>query len=816
MEKEIVFASSGPNKPYDLGYSKGYTIKKISDKVFVPSLGKRDGLRVDINLSSYDTTEMAFPLGLHFDETGKERYSLEVAIEFLDDSSESKVSTSLDIQWGNIFGSIRTGKKLGTIEFNGRKFTYFLFHLEPEDYVDSFRGIGTARLFFQWTNSLFVKGEKKVQFNIFNGTVIPGASRADFHAATLNKRVIDYLSDDVFSLLVYEELLAESKKEKTYPIVWSDLSDADIKKKVDDNYTKILLGSKLSVEKQKKKLEKFIRMFVVLGVMTKNDDEIIKYLLSQKLYSAVSVVRWGRDKIINSIKSQFPSKQDMGDYIYTKAQNIHAKALKAWASVHNGLVSTSKRTSKEHTSHKDILEATKDFSDYQQLFGSLDYVAYDENTSLFSANSYLLELIKTIEGKVIPDEVSLGKGQKFLDRRSDVKNIALDKKSVTEKINKIDIVVELLESYTISHAGLLDKEDVEKLLNRNLEFSPIQLTCPLEKINFYLSQSGKNLVEVYESLKIDKEKYNHEYLKMPLPVYGLLKDFRKSKNKAADLRSYLKSKFNVDGNFQRLQGVSQFCANVNFAQEDLETLINQNLNDEEREAGLQSKLSLNDGFSGVQNSQYLHLSNDDDGILSITNLDKFPFKGKLADGSDVNDSILEGLFKLSNYIDWSRYSGVSYSDIDWLYKISKAGTAANGREKLMSSLAHVIRTSKELGKSIPEIISMVGSLKTYGRGNGETSIAPFDVVFNNDPKNATYRPLYDANSLYKDTVITWDLQQDKISEDAWAILSNLKRSPEDLTALAQFIKGTSTNNTLTLDVENLSKLYQYTQMLEWF
>jgi hypothetical protein len=150
-----------------------------------------------------------------------------------------------------------------------------------------------------------------------------------------------------------------------------------------------------------------------------------------------------------------------------------------------------------------------------------------------------------------------------------------------------------------------------------------------------------------------------------------------------------------------------FCQRTALAYEALEELLRQNLSDGERDAGVATKLFVNQGLTASTCLTLVVDQTDPNSPVSrIANLDL---------------AALDRLIRLANA------SGIAFSDLDWLVETLGAGTIDAAA---ITAIGRARDLADRLGSSIQETIGIFQPLKTIGVAEAGRPADIFDQLFN--------------------------------------------------------------------------------------
>lgn len=242
-----------------------------------------------------------------------------------------------------------------------------------------------------------------------------------------------------------------------------------------------------------------------------------------------------------------------------------------------------------------------------------------------------------------------------------------------------------------------------------------------------------------------------------------------------------------------LSAMSVFLHQAGFDPVGLQTLLFEDLDETEIEAGLPHSLFINGALAG---EAYVDIETDANGVERLTHLDP------------------PTLDRIGRFVRLSRWSGLSFADLNWL--IAAAGETEIGEGTLIE-IADALRARAATGLPIDMLTSLWSDLKTIGRGSGEQPADLFDRIWNAIgllADGGVYRPRYPANKLFVDDVVQWNVATGAVSGGTFGrsrLIAALQVSDSELTGIGKMLFGAGE---VPLDVANLTLLYRTTLLMK--
>ncbi|HYF32994.1 MAG TPA: neuraminidase-like domain-containing protein [Chitinophagaceae bacterium] len=421
---------------------------------------------------------------------------------------------------------------------------------------------------------------------------------------------------------------------------------------------------------------------------------------------------------------------------------------------------------------------------YQDLFGDLNYCDCSECKSVVGPAAYFVDLLRIIQKYVTePNKDTVTEEMKFNYRRPDLPLIYLTCDCTNTIIPYLTIINERLE-YVLERSWSIDRTALYKRIAATYYPFNLPYLQPLSNIRIYVDQLKTSLAEVFTALQISGIDLVTEQL-------GLSKESWQLLATAAD-DTQLKTYYGVS-DLAVLSEFDKFSTQTNLLVTQIEDLLYQNLSGDELKSVLNKQFFINKSLTNPVTVTYADNENKIEN-LNTASLDQ-----------------INRFVRLSAQLRWT------YDELDWALHALGQGTP-DISSAILSQVPALQQLVAAMNTDVTTTSSLLFDLKTYGIGDDPAqSQAPFDVVFNTGqktpyhPKNST-QDNYPLNSMYKDDPWPW-LPGDQTGDNptyALRVASALGISQGDLTSLAQALFGK--NNTVTLNVPNISALYRHVLM----
>ncbi|OPF15853.1 hypothetical protein B1L04_25960 [Microcystis aeruginosa KW] len=496
--------------------------------------------------------------------------------------------------------------------------------------------------------------------------------------------------------------------------------------------------------------------------------------------------------------------------IYQNATAVKAKTMLMWANVHNLVASPYFRGMQANNVSGDIARFFEGLPSYQDLFGSLDYCECEHCQSIFSPAAYFVDLMRIIDRYITQpnDKLKLEKRRLDLARieltcentNNLVPYLGIVNKVIALKVNDLDLNNKPAPTTPETEKTAID--DVYKSLATATYPFNIPFNLPLTQIRAYLAQLKTRLFDVYSAFSVTEKDLAREYLELSKEEYALIttatndsKALGKSYGVDDLTQPEIDKLQNLDKKNDADKNYDNFLARTGLTLDELNQLLYQNLGQAEIEANLCHQFFINRGLDG---NNYLNFSPDSNQVINLN---------------------LDTLDRINRFVRLAKKLNWSFIDLDWVLKsiTQNDNPTIDDDSATIVKIAKIKKIAETYKVKLDVICSFWHDTKTIGLGDSGNSQALFDIVFNNpyvlDGK-PPYHPAYQsANPLYTDTLLTWSLTDTATLinlQNASRIAAGLKISLDDLTALGKYFFDS--NQTVNLDVQNLSVLYRHSQL----
>ena len=498
--------------------------------------------------------------------------------------------------------------------------------------------------------------------------------------------------------------------------------------------------------------------------------------------------------------------------VYKAAQTIRSASMHIVANAKNLHPSGGFSNTKAFTADPDLFTSFEDLPSYEMLFGDLDYYDCPEFSSIFGPAAYLLDLMRITQVYISDtNTASIPKGLHFFDRRPDIKKLKLTQKNTTTEVLKLKVVNERIDEF-LQNLIPDAKSNYVTWLDATTYPFVLPFCLPLIQIHSGLEQAGLSLLTIYKTLQVDAKHLYREILILSPSQYTLVTTAVTDAKAQAKLWG-----FSDPTILAKMEATAVFSKQADLEASQLLDLFRQNLNvDTETKNAANFYISKHLVKHTSITEHYFYIK---DNIIKNLNV---------ASDSTV---VVDNLDMIGRFIRFSRYTGLSFQDADWLLNVAEflltglapydSGKQKNRIDALcnddLTTVGKIYQLADLLQQPVVDIFNSLGIIKTYGIGAGVVSAAPFDVIFNGASNDNPYHPIYAGNPAYTDTVRIWDLSKKEIPLPVVDILNQFGLGRADLLTLGTYtlkILNISTQQ-LPLSVENLSLLHAYSSIAIW-
>lgn len=515
-----------------------------------------------------------------------------------------------------------------------------------------------------------------------------------------------------------------------------------------------------------------------------SSNDVVHTLMNKGITSANELAVIPREKFVKEYAKDLGLKKKEAEALHKRATGLRNKSMHLWASVRGTVASPLYRGSVLNNVSSDVEKAFSNLPSYQDLFGSLDYCNCKECRSIFGAAAYLVDLQRIISEYVTkPNKNTILKEFLFTSRRPDIGQIPLSCAKTNNLVPYLQIVNERLTAYAQTYLGKTQPEEVIEALATTLVY-PIQLPFNylLDQIEVLLKQVETPYGDILKAWKQPDNVAAGRGLGLsPEQQQMIITQLTKPE----DIAPY----YNVK-DILTLKDANTFIEKswINFA--DLLKLLDQDLNEQEKAAGLQKNFYINEGLKG----EYVKLEQPvANGPYVLKNMDAAPL-------DQINR-----IKRLAIAIK------ASVTDTDWILRCIKKGEIPTLDNAAIVELSRLLQSAALLDIDLASASVLSGPIKTYGKVADGNSSA-FDTLFNG-PGIVAIKPAYQPsgnplNTLYKSDPLKWtpEIASDENTASINRVLPGLGISLNDANILGKYLYGSTE---IKLTVEVISSLYRH-------
>ena len=521
-------------------------------------------------------------------------------------------------------------------------------------------------------------------------------------------------------------------------------------------------------------------------------EHVAAALIARGYDSAQAIARVSPLRFERECGDLLGADQTLAGELHHRAGQVAATARHAFANIRGLVASPYDANSIVRYADPEVATYFRSLPSYQSLFGSLDYIEVPHDASIFGPAAYLLDIMRiTDEYITYYNEPTIPPGFLLKDRRPDLfDRIKLDATATTALLPYISLIVQTMEARL---AGALGGDPYKTLALApypfNLPFGPAWTETEL-----YLAKAGTSLAAIGQAMRAPKpDVIDFTRPDLAAAALGLCPEqvaelttlnstdatigaqygiatassafpkagpgqiaFSKNKSTAKGVGVDLSTVF-VVGQRLETQGqiravtqvnavsgeiTSEITVDVPFVKDsagaayqvygfpidltaagtfrtvagnlvyqDFDALLTQNLNSAERDAR-------------VGDSFFINATGE--GLNPMTQVPGDPALGNVV--VTLAPLSLKRLDRLSRFIRLTEWTATDPAVADWLIRLDAKGEIT---PSFLSLLAATKNLATRLNLADLGIAAgMVGRFKTIGRGDLQTPIDPFDLVFN--------------------------------------------------------------------------------------
>lgn len=231
-------------------------------------------------------------------------------------------------------------------------------------------------------------------------------------------------------------------------------------------------------------------------------DEAALSLFDNGVGSAQQITTMSRTTFVNTYAATLGDGgqgEAIAREVYDKALLIKDQTMHMLASVHGVVASPGYRTMAVNHVGGEVPDYFEALSDYQQIFGSLDFCSCSECRSIFGAAAYFVDLMRIIDKAITVPNTTIPEKLTLKARRPDLWQLELTCANTTTMIPYLQIVNEVLENTAID---ILSAEDpgttpvVWQAMATAVFPANTPFNLPLNKVRGLLDQFNATLAAV--------------------------------------------------------------------------------------------------------------------------------------------------------------------------------------------------------------------------------------------------------------------------------------------------------------------------------
>lgn len=461
-------------------------------------------------------------------------------------------------------------------------------------------------------------------------------------------------------------------------------------------------------------------------------------------------------------------------------------ARHVWANLKDSIGSPHYRATRFYNAAPSLEASFAGMPSFQDLFGTLDYIACPHCASIFSPAAYFLDLMRIVDLYVtMPNAGTIPLKLRLAERRPDLFERKLDCHNTDVPVPFLSIVIDVLGRRIESEVGGDARQAVA------IASYPLGLPYnePLFAVREQLTHLGTSLAQLYRQFGAADAEAARESLGMSAETAKLVGTVAADAAAVAALYGYTQ----LDAG--ELAKVSVFTERTGLTRVELGELLGQGMTAAELDT-LAAGFFINAG----EGTPYMRIVVDCSDPAN-------PFE-KIA---NVTTNRFD---RLNRFVRLARIAGWSFADTDWvMVQAMGATTIADA----IPGLAAVQRLRDRTGVATDAAAALFHKVKNVGRA-GSPPADLFDRVFNapallmGDPyKSGSNEPFDPAQPL------TWDINgtaaQDNLIRRR--LIAALGLSDNDLTLVASYVGClTSKGTTLETDLATLSALHRLARMAD--
>nr|MDJ0899043.1 neuraminidase-like domain-containing protein [Xenococcus sp. MO_188.B8] len=275
-----------------------------------------------------------------------------------------------------------------------------------------------------------------------------------------------------------------------------------------------------------------------------------------------------------------PGDEAVARQMHKNAVGIKAKTQILWANMRDAVASPHFRSMRVSTTQEsDRAALEQNIPSYQEMFGDLDYIDCEHCGSIFSPAAYFVDLMRIVDQYITEpnqDSIRQAGGLTLGDRRPDLAQIKLTCENTNTSIPSLQIINRILEA----RVGLQSLATAKYPFNLPFHF-------PLEQIRSYLGHLKTDLGTIYQTFDVNELAIAREYIGLSLEEYNLITN---PETKEEELKKLYGIK---EEELDSLNNVETFLKQTGLSRTELPELLEQNLHQDELDAGLAHNFYIN-------------------------------------------------------------------------------------------------------------------------------------------------------------------------------------------------------------------------------
>ena len=480
-----------------------------------------------------------------------------------------------------------------------------------------------------------------------------------------------------------------------------------------------------------------------------------------------------------------PGDEAVARQMHKKAIDIKAKTQLLWANMRDAVASPHFRSMRVSTTEEsDRAALAQDIPSYQEMFGDLDYIDCEHCGSIFSPAAYFVDLMRIVDQYITEpneDSISQAGGLTLNERRPDLlAEIELTCENTNTLVPSLQIINRILEARVKTELGSSDA--LKSLATVTYPFN-LPFNFPLEQIRSYLGHLKTDLATIYQTFNVNELAIVREYIGLSLEEYNLITNPETNEEE-------LKKLYGIE-DLNSLTDVEIFLKKTALSRTELPELLEQNLHQDELDAGLAHNFYINQVLEDNQAVQITTEEANTEVIPTIENLTP------------------ETLDRIHRFIRLAKKLNWSFTELDWVLTSIETSEID---EEAIKKIAKIKKIQAKYKLPLDVFSSFWHEMKTIGIGsNPKKPQDLFDRVFNNPFKEILGDKFFRLQDDTKQIELNNLDREAETNAIVGRILAALRLNVNKLIEIIRVIWGEE--NTVNLTIENLSQLFRTSQIL---